>query len=97
MLFMKPLDKDRLTEVFDQQEIIVTIEEGVLRGGFGSAVMEYAEEIGKERKVNRIGIQDQFIGHGSLEELKQLAGLDRSSLKEKLEHLLSNLKSDSIN
>ena len=96
MRFMKPLDKERLQDVFDHHEIIVTIEEGVLRGGFGSAVMEYAEEVGLERKVNRIGIQDEFIGHGSLEELKQLAGLDRSSLKEKLEHLLSNLKSDNI-
>jgi len=95
MRFMKPLDEGCLSEVFEQHELIVTIEEGVLRGGFGSAVMEYAAEKGLQRPVKRIGIADEFIGHGTVEELEQLAGLDERSIKDQFEQLLSNLKSSS--
>ena len=93
MRFMKPLDEERLNEVFEQHELIVTVEEGVLRGGFGSEVLEYADEKGLQRPMKRIGIGDEFISHGSAEELEHLAGLDESSLKQELEYLLSNLKS----
>lgn len=93
MRYMKPLDKECLKEVFEQHELIITVEEGVLRGGFGSAIMEYAAEKGFQIPVKRIGLGDAFIGHGSTEELEEMTGLNESSIKQELEHLLSNLKS----
>jgi 1-deoxy-D-xylulose-5-phosphate synthase len=93
MRYMKPLDEECLNEIFEQHELIVTVEEGVLRGGFGSAVLEYADEKGLQIPMKRIGLGDAFIGHGSAEELEHLAGLDESSLKQEFEFLLSNLKS----
>ena len=95
MRFMKPLDQDRLKQVFEQHDLIVTVEEGVLRGGFGSAIIEHATEKGFLKPVKRLGIGDEFIPHGSVGELEQLTGLDQNSIKKELEHVLSNLKSRS--
>lgn len=92
MRFMKPLDKNRLDEIFKHFELIITVEEGVLRGGFGSAIMEYASEREFQGEVKRMGIPDAFIGHGSIQELEQLAGLDEDSIKKELQYQLSNLK-----
>jgi 1-deoxy-D-xylulose-5-phosphate synthase len=91
MRFMKPLDQDRLEDIFNNHDLVVTVEEGVLRGGFGSSVLEFGSEKGYDKKVERIGIKDKFIGHGSVEELEKLTGLDKSSLKEQFKRLLSNL------
>ena len=68
--FIKPLDKELLSDLCAGIKRIVTIEEGVLEGGFGSSVLEFA---GKERfqgvKVARFGLPDKFIEHGSRSEL----------------------------
>ena len=95
MRYMKPLDEECLKEVFQQHDLVVTLEDGVLRGGFGSAIMEFAAENELQKPLKRIGIKDEFIGHGSLEELEKLTGLDESSIEQEFEHLLSNLKSGS--
>ncbi len=95
MRYMKPLDEECLKEVFQQHDLVVTLEDGVLRGGFGSAIMEFASENEFQKPVKRIGIGDEFIGHGSVEELEKLTGLDESSIEQEFEHLLSNLKSGS--
>jgi len=95
MRYMKPLDEECLKEVFQQHDLVVTLEDGVLRGGFGSAIMEFAAENQLQKPVKRIGIGDEFIGHGSVDELEKLTGLDESSIEQEFEHLLSNLKSGS--
>ena len=95
MRYMKPLDEECLKEVFQQHDLVVTLEDGVLRGGFGSAIMEFASENEFQKPVKRIGIVDEFIGHGSVEELEKMTGLDESSIEQEFEHLLSNLKSGS--
>ncbi len=95
MRYMKPLDEECLKEVFQQHDLVVTLEDGVLRGGFGSAIMEFAAENELQKPVKRIGIGDEFIGHGSIEELEKMTGLDESSIQQEFAQLLSNLKSGS--
>ncbi|MEV9639325.1 1-deoxy-D-xylulose-5-phosphate synthase [Mammaliicoccus sciuri] len=68
--FIKPLDTDLLDELFKQGKPIITIEEAVLAGGFGSAVLEYAEEVNHTSTIiERIGIPDEFIEHGNVDDL----------------------------
>ncbi len=57
--------------------------------------MEFAAENELQKPLKRIGIGDEFIGHGSVEELEKMTGLDESSIEQEFEHLLSNLKSGS--
>jgi 1-deoxy-D-xylulose-5-phosphate synthase len=68
--FIKPLDENMLTTIFEQDVPVLTIEEAVLQGGFGSSVLEYAHDRGfHHAKIDRMGIPDQFIEHGSVNEL----------------------------
>ncbi|PSL41128.1 1-deoxy-D-xylulose-5-phosphate synthase [Planomicrobium soli] len=68
--FIKPMDSAMLHEIFSRNIPVVTIEEAVLQGGFGSAVMEFAQEAGyQEAVIDRLGIPDEFIEHGDVGEL----------------------------
>ncbi len=68
--FIKPLDKETILNITERIKKVVTIEEGVLTGGFGSAVLEFLEmEKVKELKIKRIGLPNHFISHGKREEL----------------------------
>ena len=68
--FIKPMDTAMLDELFANGKPIITIEEAVLAGGFGSAVMEYAEEVGHTGTVfERVGIPDEFVEHGDVGKL----------------------------
>ena len=78
--FLKPLDTELLHEVGAKFKKIVTVEEGVLNGGFGSAVLEFMADNQYESSIKRIGIKDAFIEHGTPEELHQLIGLDTESI-----------------
>jgi 1-deoxy-D-xylulose-5-phosphate synthase len=80
MRFVKPLDEQALHQVFSNYKRVVTIEEGVLQGGFGSAVAEFMTDHGYEVHLKRIGIPDQFIDQGSVEELHRECGLDQSGI-----------------
>ena len=85
-LFCKPLDEDLLDEIFEKYKTIVTFEDGILNGGFGDAVLEYASEKVFKGKIIRKAYPDAFIPHGSVEELEKQIGLDEESI---LEFLLS--------
>lgn len=76
MRFVKPIDKKLLTEVFKNFKIIVTIEDGVIQGGFGSAVLEFMAENNFSATVKLLGIPDKFIEHGSPEDLYRECGID---------------------
>ncbi|MET3699180.1 1-deoxy-D-xylulose-5-phosphate synthase [Bacillus oleivorans] len=74
--FIKPLDHDMLMEILPQERPILTIEEAVLQGGFGSAVLEFAHEHDFHNvKITRMGIPDRFIEHGSVSKLLEEIGL----------------------
>ena len=80
MRFVKPLDKDILHTVFKKFKKVITIEDGILQGGFGSAVLEFMADHGYKNPVKRIGIPDKFVDHGSTEELYRDFGLDQQGI-----------------
>ncbi|MFT6370621.1 MAG: 1-deoxy-D-xylulose-5-phosphate synthase [Maribacter sp.] len=86
--FIKPLDQRGLSRIFKSYEHIITIEDGCITGGFGSAVLEFAnaEDINTNCKI--FGIPDAFIPHGPVEELHKIAGLDKSTVKSYIEKKL---------
>ena len=82
MRFCKPLDTEVLESVSQRFSRIVTIEDGQLAGGFGSAVLEWLSDNGKTTRVRRIGLPDRFIEHGTVNELRHIAGTDIESIKQ---------------
>ncbi len=89
MRFVKPLDQNRLREVFQNYESVITVEDGCKIGGFGSAVLEFANEIGASNTINVLGIDDVFLEQGSIEELHRLAGIDAVAIKNQIISLLN--------
>ncbi|MBN2765214.1 MAG: 1-deoxy-D-xylulose-5-phosphate synthase [Paludibacteraceae bacterium] len=87
--FLKPLDTELLHELGSKFKKIVTVEEGVLNGGFGSAVLEFMADNQYQVSIKRIGIQDAFIEHGTPEELHQLIGIDTESIATLLTEFIS--------
>ena len=84
MRFIKPIDIDILKEAFSKFKKIITIEDGILSGGFGSIVLEKANEFNYTGKITRIGIPDYFVEQGTIAELQKECGLDIDSLFEKI-------------
>ena len=80
MRFVKPLDERLLHEVFKNYKTIFTIEDGTIKGGFGSAVLEFASEHKYQNNIKIIGIPDNFVAHGSISELQHKIGLNPSNL-----------------
>ena len=80
--FVKPLDESLLHEVAKTYSHIITIEDGVLKGGFGSAVVEFLSDNGMEIPVQRLGIPDQFITHGALRDLYRECRIDVDAVVE---------------
>jgi 1-deoxy-D-xylulose-5-phosphate synthase len=80
MRFAKPIDEKLLIRIFEKYDKIVTVEDGTIIGGFGSAILEFAGRKGFNNKVYIKGIPDQFIEHGTIEELQKEVGLDPESL-----------------
>jgi 1-deoxy-D-xylulose-5-phosphate synthase len=79
--FVKPLDADTILRAVAEVPVVVTVEEGALAGGFGSAVLEAANEAGLDaRRVRRLGIADRFIEHGDRKELLADLGLDEAGV-----------------
>jgi len=78
--FIKPLDINTLKHIFSTFEHIITIEDGVKNGGFGSAVLEYAAANNFKNNIEILGIPDHFIEHGSVLQLQHLCKIDVKSL-----------------
>lgn len=76
MRFVKPLDGDLLHEVFSKFKKVITVEDGCLMGGFGSAVLEWMMDHGYQAQVKRLGIPDAIIEHGEQIELHRECGFD---------------------
>lgn len=81
MRFVKPLDEALLHEVFPKYKRIITIEDGTIIGGLGSAVLEFMTENGYQATVKRLGIPDRFIDQGTQTELARDCGFDMESIR----------------
>ncbi len=80
MRFVKPLDESVLHSIFKTYETIITVEDNAIKGGFGSAILEFASENNYKNTVKILGIPDVFIEHGSVDELQESIGLDVGGL-----------------
>lgn len=89
--FLKPLDESMLHEVFSEYHTVITIEDGVINGGMGSALLEWANSHGYYNPLIRLGIPDTFIPHGKPDELYRLCGFDANSLVSKVRELWINM------
>lgn len=81
MRFCKPLDTELLEDVSVRFKRVVTVEDAQRAGGFGSAVLEWMSDNNKDVKVQRIGLPDHFVEHGTVNELKVIAGIDNDTIK----------------
>jgi 1-deoxy-D-xylulose-5-phosphate synthase len=80
MMFLKPIDEALLHEVGKNYPKVVTVENGTIQGGLASAVMEFMSQHGYHPEIQRVGIPDRFIPHGSIPELYKLCGMDVESI-----------------
>jgi 1-deoxy-D-xylulose-5-phosphate synthase len=80
MRFVKPLDETLLHKIFKKHRYIITIEDGAIMGGFGSAVLEFMADHGYQSKLKRLGIPDKIIEHGTQSELQQECGFDAEGI-----------------
>ena len=80
MRWLKPLDEEILHEVGKHFKTIVTAEDGIIAGGLGSAVLEWRSDHGYTPHVIRLGVNDQFVEHGSTKELYHMLKLDKEGL-----------------
>jgi len=78
--FVKPLDTQLLHTIFSTFQIVITIEDGTIKGGFGSAVIEFASENNYKQNIRTLGIPDEFIEHGTIAELQKACGIDVASI-----------------
>lgn len=79
-----PLPLDELLPLLEQHQLVVTVEENVLAGGMGAAVLEALAETGPARRVERVGLPNRFVPHGDVASLHRWAGLDPESIAERI-------------
>jgi 1-deoxy-D-xylulose-5-phosphate synthase len=89
MRFLKPLDENILHEVGKKFKRIVTIEDGARNGGFGSAILEWMSDHGYSPAVTRMGLPDTFIEHGTVAQLRKIAGIDKESIRKEIKNQAS--------
>lgn len=95
MLFLKPIDEELLHEVAKNFKHIITLENGVIKGGMGSAVVEFLADNGYiDNRVFRIGIEDQFVTHGTIAELQRITGIDAESILRKIKEVYELTKAE---
>lgn len=87
MRFVKPLDEELLHEIFGKFSKVVTVEDGCLMGGFGSAVLEWMMDHGYQAQIKRLGIPDAIIEHGEQEQLHKLCGFDAAGIADAVRSL----------
>lgn len=95
MIFLKPIDTAILKEVAQKHSHVITIETGTIKGGFGSAVVEYFSDNDYNNiHVTRIGLPDDFVTHGSVAELNKLQKLDTEGLTKQIQEVLEKAKGE---
>ncbi|HET6566477.1 MAG TPA: transketolase C-terminal domain-containing protein, partial [Rhodothermales bacterium] len=89
--FCKPLDGELLTEVFEQFDRVITLEDGVVQGGAGSAVLEWMADHSYSAQVLRLGLPDEFVEHGTQRQLHDLIGIGPDGI---YQHALDFMQQD---
>ena len=92
MRFVSPLDSAVLNTVFQNFSHVITIEDGILKGGFGSAVIEFMSDNGYNSEVRRLGIPDYFVEHGTQDELYHECGYDEEGIEVAVREMLVKIK-----
>ena len=87
MRFLKPIDEEILEEVGSRFKKIITVENGTKKGGLGSAVLEWMNDHGYQPKVVRLGQPDEFVEHGTVNELQHLVGIDADGIIKAVEEI----------
>jgi 1-deoxy-D-xylulose-5-phosphate synthase len=89
MRFVKPLDEALLHEVFKKHDKVITVEDGCIQGGFGSAVIEFMADHNYQAQIKRLGIPDQYIEHGTQNELWRECNYDKQAIVETAQRLVA--------
>ena len=88
--FLKPLDEEQLHEVGKLFKHILTLEDGTITGGMGSAVLEFMSDHGYTPQIYRLGIPDKFIPHGTISQLQEICGMDEETICETIRSIVRN-------
>ena len=88
MRFLKPIDEELLHTVFQKFSKIITLEDGTIQGGLGSAVAEFMADHQYHATIKRLGIPDKFIEHGSQQPLYEECGFDEKSITRCIQEML---------
>lgn len=90
MRFVKPLDEEMLHEVFSKYERVLTVEDGTVVGGFGSAILEFMQQNNYSATVKMLGIPDRYVEHGTLKELHRECGYDAQGIAETVREMMKD-------
>jgi 1-deoxy-D-xylulose-5-phosphate synthase len=90
MRFAKPVDEELLHAVFTKFDKIVTVEDGTIVGGFGSAVLEFMSTNGYKAEVKMLGIPDRIVEHGTPKELQRECGFDAQGIAETVRAMMKD-------
>ena len=88
MRFVKPLDEKLLHEIFKKHDKVITIEDGCIQGGFGSAVLEFMADHNYSPQVKRLGVPDEYIEHGTQAELWRECNYDKQAVVETVQQMV---------
>lgn len=89
MVWMKPIDKDLIRETANKYQYLVTIEDGVLAGGFGSTVNDIVKDLKQKTEIVNLGIPDEWIMHGSVAKLQEKCGYDKNGIIKTVKSLIA--------
>jgi 1-deoxy-D-xylulose-5-phosphate synthase len=92
--FVKPLDTQLLLEVFSKFKKIITVEDGCIQGGFGSAILEFMADNGLQAEVKRLGIPDRVVEHGEQIELHRECGFDPDGIEKAVIGMLETIQTN---
>jgi 1-deoxy-D-xylulose-5-phosphate synthase len=92
MRFVKPLDGKLLFEIFSKFKKVITVEDGCIQGGFGSAVLEFMADNGLAAEVRRLGIPDRIVEHGEQIELHRECGFDPDGIEKAVIEMLETIQ-----
>ena len=93
MRFVKPLDEEMLHDIMRNHNYVITVEDGCIMGGFGSAVLEFAADNDYYPSVKRLGIPDRIVEHGEQPQLHRECEYDAEAIKNEVYHFISSKKS----
>lgn len=91
MIFLKPMDSDMIRDIAERNVPVITVEDGIVDGGMGSAVIEQLSELDSKVKVHRLGVPDRFIPQGTPAQLKNLCGFDAEGIYQTIKKVADTL------